>query len=116
MSAFREFEREIVKLLVGRHMREDELTAVLDSANSVSYEHTGVGYFVTVRHPNLPSERTVCDEPMLIGRSGDVDCGFVVFLEGGEMTLECHSWGDTLVPEDFRETQVLLEVSGRGDR
>jgi hypothetical protein len=106
MSAFKDFERAVVKMLVGRNMSESQLESLLDSGSVVSYEHTGVGYFLTVRHPTVPSERVVCHRPPVIGKADDVECGFVVFLEGGELTLECYSWTATEVPEDFRERRV----------
>ena len=109
MSAFADFERKVVTTLVTPHMDSDHVTALLDSASVVSYEHTGVGYFLTVGHPSLPSERIVCHEPLVTGTSGDVHCGFVVFLENGQLTLECHSWEGISVPEDFREQQVVIE-------
>jgi hypothetical protein len=62
-----------------------------------------VRYFLTVRHPSLLSGRTVCDRPRLVGRSGSIACGFVVFLENGELTLECQTWGPESVPVDFRD-------------
>lgn len=92
-------------------MYPDQVTAVLDSASIVSYEHTGVGYFLTVRHATLPSHRVVCDKPLLTGRYGDVECGFVVFLEDGELTLECHSWGAGGIPENFREWPIEIKAA-----
>ncbi len=56
----------------------------------------------------IPEQRIVCDQPLLTGKLGDVYCGFVVFLEAGELTLECHVWGDDPMPEDFREHQVEM--------
>jgi hypothetical protein len=37
-----------------------------------------------------------------------VHSGFVVFLENGELTLECHSWGDVQIPESYREESVEI--------
>ncbi len=108
LSAFRDFERDVVRTLVGRHRPESEVEAVLASAPLASYEHTGSGYYLTVRHPAIPAQRIVCHQPVLIGKAGDLECGFVVFLEAGELTLECHSWGDERLPEDFRERHVEI--------
>ncbi len=110
MTVFREFERNAVRTLVGSSLPEGDLEEVLASAVLVSCQHTGSGYFLTVRHAAVPEERTVCHRPLLIGRTGGLDCGFVVFLEGGELTLECHSWGAEL-PEDFRDRQVEITAS-----
>lgn len=58
----------------------------------------------------LPTEKVVCDSPNIVGAASNVQCGFVVFLESGELTLECHSWGDPPVPEDFREQDVEVTI------
>ena len=108
MKPFSDFEREVVKTCLASQLPVDEVEAVLDSATWVSYEYTGSGYYLTVRHPSLPSERAICDMP-LTGRSGNIVCGFVVFLGNGELTLECHTWGPEDVPEDFRERQVEIK-------
>lgn len=109
MERFTEFEREVVKTLVRSHIPADQVEALLDSASFLSYDHTGSGYFLTVRHPSLPLARVVCDRPLLVGRSGSIACGFVVFLENGQLTLECHAWGPEAMPEDFRVRRVDIE-------
>jgi len=109
MKSFTEFERQVVAILVAPHLPEDVVVAVLDSGAFVSYDYTGSGYYLTVRHPALPSARIVCDEPNMIGKSGDIVCGFLIFLQDGELTLECHTWGPRDVPEDFRERDVEIE-------
>ena len=111
MNAFKDFEREAIKMLVGNSMPDAQLDSLLDSANLVSYENTGVGYFLTVRHSAVPSDRVVCNRPVLVGKAGDIECGFVVFLERGTLTFECHSWGDDAVPENFREQQVEVATA-----
>ena len=111
MSAFRDFERKAIKLLAANAMPEVELDTLLDSSSLEKYEHTGVGYFVTIRHRAIPSTRTVCNQPLVVGKAGDVECGFVVYLDNGALTLECHSWGDGELPEDFRECQVELSTA-----
>lgn len=109
VSTFTDFEREVVTTLLGPHMDADRVATVLDDAGIVSYEHTGAGYFLTVRHRILPSETIVCHTPLVVGTCGDVACGFVVFLEHGELTLECHALGDAAIPEDFRDRRVRIE-------
>jgi hypothetical protein len=109
MNPFEHFERKVVGLLLEGHLEPEQIGEVLDSAELVSYEVTGVGYFLTVQHSRLPAQRIVCGEPLLVGSADDVDCGFVVFLENGQLTLECHSWGDSSIPDDFRERQVEVK-------
>ena len=110
MSIFKSFEREVVKALVSQYLADDQIEMVLDSASFVSYDYTGYGYFITVRHPIIQTERIVFDRPLLIGKAGIVECGFVVFQKNGELTLECHSWGDANVQADFRERQVEITI------
>jgi hypothetical protein len=110
MSIFSEFERKVVTTLICGHMNADQVTTVLDTASLVSYDHTGVGYFLTVQHPSLPSKRTVYDKPLLIGISGDVECGFVIFIEDSQLTLECHNWGLGEIPKDFRKKSVEIKL------
>ena len=105
MSVFKDFEAKALGLLLGGHLPEDEIAMVLASASFVSCEHTGVGYFLTVRHAILPIERRVYDRPLPVGAASGVECGFIVFLEGGELTLECYSRGGR-VPEDIRDWPV----------
>lgn len=111
MSQFRPFEAEVLKVLVSGHLAEDRLAKILDSAELVSYEYTGSGYFLTVQHSSLPARRVVCSKPLVLGRAGEVQCGFVVFLENAELTLECHTWGPIDVPKDFRDHGVEISVA-----
>jgi hypothetical protein len=107
LKPFRDFEGEVVRICLESHLPAGGVEAVLGSATWVSYDYTGSGYYLTVRHPSLPSARVVCDMP-LTGRSGNIVCGFVIFLGDGELTLECHTWGPEDVPADFRERQVEI--------
>ena len=93
-------------------MRPDQIEELLVTASFVSCEHTGFGYFLTVRHPALSASRVVCSEPMIEGRGKDIECGFVAFLEGGELTLECHSWGNLSLPFDLRERPLAIHAVG----
>jgi hypothetical protein len=108
VSALATFERAVVAALVSDHLPAHVVESVLENAELVSFEATGAGYLLTVAHPLLPAARTVCNTPMLIGRADDLECGFVVFLENGELTLECHAWSDAL-PDDFRTRDVRVE-------
>ena len=75
------------------------------------YEYTGSGYFLTVKHPGLPADRRTLSDPFVVGIAGDVRAGFVVFLGDGELTLECHTWGELDVPADFRQRQVNVSTA-----
>ena len=111
MRALRSFEVEVVRLLAADALSPEQLGSVLSFEGPARYEYSGSGYFVTLSHPALPQARVVCYRPIVIGRSGAVACGFVVYIEHGELTLECHTWGPVDVPDGFREFEVELETA-----
>ena len=76
MSVFKDHERTVVRMLVAPHMPEDQLEALIATATVASYDHTGVGYFLTVRHQGVPTERVVCSSPVVIGKTDAVVCGW----------------------------------------
>jgi len=98
-------------LLARSALSEQQIEAVINSGEFVSYEYTGCGYFLGVKHPSLPQKRVVCSKPIVVGDAGSVPCGFVIFIENGRLTLECHSWGTVEVPENFREQSVQVKKS-----
>lgn len=69
---------------------------------------TGVGYFLTLRHRDLPDQRVVLDKPLVSGTAGNLLTGFVAFVENGEVTLECHSYAGETVPENYRDFDVKV--------
>lgn len=108
MSAFTEFEGDVLRILLRTQFSPAQIDGVLQSATIVSLEHSGAGYFLTVAHPSLPARRTVCDKPVVRGEVGEVQCGFVAFIEHRELTLECHGWGNE-IPRDVRERRLTIE-------
>ena len=110
MTVFRGFEREAIRLLVEPTFGSSLLERVFREAEFVSYEHSGVGYFLTVRHSSLPNERAVYSDPWIAGRIGEIECSFIVFVENCELTLECAPTPPSNVPEDFRDMQVAISV------
>ena len=110
---FRDFEIEALQLLLGQQLGLDHLGRVLAEAELVSFEYSGCGYFVTVRHPSLPEARSVYSEPKVVGKSGEVEAGYLAFIEDRELMLECHTWGSIEVPASFREEQVRISVYGQ---
>ena len=107
MSVFTSYERKVLNVLVAPHLGASALDAIVGEARLVSYEFTGCGYFLRVAHPSVPAERTVCSEPMVTGLVHETLCGFVVFLERGELLFECYTFDDT-VPEDIRSLNVTI--------
>ncbi len=106
----REFEKQVVRELL-RTAGLEGLFETLATAPEEDFDSTKVGYYLTIKHPKLPLERRVLDEPLLLGRSESVpEVGFLAFLGNREFTLECHSWGGENIPEDFRDRTVEIVV------
>lgn len=100
------FESEIIRSLIGNALAPNILERVLNSTE-FQVEHTGDGYFLTVKHTDLPKKRHVFDEPIIIGTYSRGEVGFVVFVEEHTLMLECHGWGDP-VPSDIREHTMTI--------
>lgn len=111
MRQFRPFEEDALRLLAGPVLGPTSLEAILAEADLVSYEYSGAGYFVTVRHSVLPANRIVISEPLVVGRAGDIQGGYLVFIEDGELMLECYSASSTEVPEGFRDLEVYVSAA-----
>jgi hypothetical protein len=105
----RNHEKEAIGLLTIAVLPSEVLGAVLDEAEP-RYCCTQAGYWITLKHSALPAARLVCHKPLLVGHAGGIECGFVVYLENGELTLECRPLGDAVLPPAFRESRVLLRV------
>ncbi|WP_198289180.1 hypothetical protein [Methyloversatilis thermotolerans] len=110
MPAFREFEKEAIRLMAANVLSEEQLRYALEADRPSSYNYTGSGYFLTVKHTSLPLEARTLSDPPVVGNVGEVQAGFVVFLGDQELTLECHTWGAIDVPEDFRDQPVVVST------
>lgn len=111
MSHFRAFEVEALRLLGGARLGAKLLDAICNGAKFVSYTHSGVGYFLTVRHHLLPKARAVFHEPLIIGSVGEVAGTYLAFVQDNALTLEYAGFSD--VPANFRDLPVQIAVRGR---
>jgi|SRR5580765_130331 len=109
---FADYEKIVLRTLTSGVLSPDQLGDIVENGTFVSYEYTGWGYFFSVSHSNLPSDRVTCSQPIVIGSVNGIECGFVVFIENGELTLECYTSGsgDIAVTEDFRTRNVQINV------
>lgn len=110
MAAFRSFEKHAIRLMAEAVLPPALLDVVLAAQTLDRVEYTGSGYFLTVKHADLPSERRSLSDPPVAGVAGDIQAGFVVYLGDRELTLECHTWGAVDVPQDFRDMDVDVQT------
>lgn len=108
MTAFRPFEVQAIRMMADAAVPEQVLARVLAASAADRYDYTGCGYFLTVKDPELPTERRSLSVPPVAGVAGEIQAGFVVYLGDQELTLECHTWGAFDVPENFREMAVQV--------
>jgi len=108
MSHFRPFEVEALHHLVAPVLGAETTQNIVRDAQLVGYEYSGCGYFLTVKHGSLPSERIVCSAPIVVARAGEVQGGYLAFIENGELMLECYTAGAIEVPEGFRDQHVEI--------
>ena len=104
------FEKEAIKLLLEKRLDPRHLQRIVDEASVIDYEYTGSGYYLKIGHAEIPFETSTWSEPVVQGKYGEITCGFVVFLANKNITLECHSWGEFDVPENFRDCDVKLLI------
>ena len=107
MSNIAEYEKDVIRKLCEAHISQALLDDVFEKSEAKCV-HSGAGYLLTFAHSELPLERIVCDKPKLLGEWNGIDSGFIVFLENGELTLECHSWGDKEIPSNYRKQPVKV--------
>ena len=112
MESLQEFEIEVIEKLTANILNPEQIGEILKNYEAVGIEFTGAGYFLSIKHSEIPKEKFTCSDPILIGHTeGDIICGFVIFIENHQLTLECHEWGAADIPSDFRDRAVKISVS-----
>ncbi|MBC7923489.1 MAG: hypothetical protein H7Z75_20620 [Ferruginibacter sp.] len=111
MSILREYEKKVLYLLKSDVLLPQQIEVIVSAGEFIGYEYTGSGYFLSIRHSSLIRERMVCHKPIVIGSADGISCGFIIFIENGELTIECHSWGDVDIPEGFRDRDVQVTAT-----
>lgn len=107
MTVFRDYEIAVLEHLTDGILSRAVRVRLHSEARLISCNYSGSGYLLTVRHDDLPLERTVCDHPSVTGTVNGLHTGFVVFLQDHELTLECHTYGEAL-PDGFRDMDVSI--------
>ena len=109
MVPIEDFEIAVVERLTKDVLAPGMLHAAIQDGEFVEYDYNGYGYYLTFRHPHIPSERIVCNTPILVAEANGIEASFVVFLEANELTLECFPvGGDPPIPREFRSQSVTL--------
>jgi hypothetical protein len=110
MVEFKPFEKEIVSILAGSILSDEEQSKIFAEGECWLEENHEVGYFINVRHLLIPERRIVIDQPTVITEVGECCVGFVIFIADHELAIDACAWGETNVPPDFREKVRRLKV------
>jgi hypothetical protein len=110
VKVFRQFEVEALRLLLQDAVTPTQMHFIEAFSGNAVYNYTGSGYYLTISDPVLPAESSTRHIPAVVGNSGPVQCGFIAYLGGNKLELECHTWGAVDVPPDFRDQLVRIST------
>lgn len=105
------YERQAIELLCADEIPNSVLHAAIVCPENISCKFTGAGYYLEIRHRELPSGRVVCDKPLVRGIYQEQEVGFVVFIEDNTICLECYGYGHHGIPEGIRNGTVQISVT-----
>ncbi len=100
------FEKYVIRKTCESYVSQELLDEILNKGAD-NYDYNGYGYYITIKHSKLPRKRHVLDSPPLSGRWNGIDSGFIIFIEDGELTLECFPYGEE-IPSDYRDQRVEI--------
>ena len=104
----KEFERQIIHEL--REMSGLGNILLSETADNEVVEFSGAGYFLTIKYSRVPKDRIVLDRPDIRGKLGGIDVGYVAFVENSELTLECYSYGQEILPK-HRDQEFVRDAT-----
>lgn len=115
MSALRGFETRAIAAMAGETLDATHLALLAEIDRLENYEYTGCSDYATIAHPDLPQHASLLSTPVVMGTIEENDgriiqAGFVRYLDPGRLTLECHPWGESDIPGDFRHRDVAIRV------
>jgi hypothetical protein len=104
-------EINVIYILLSGIISSDVIESINTNPNITDFYTTGHGYFLTLTNLELPNERIVCHEPMIIGESNGVESTFLIFIEEHQLTIECAGMSDVEPPEDYRNWDIVISRS-----
>ena len=110
ITVFRDHEIQVIELLTQTALDEQLRLKLCDEAEFLDCAYSGAEYRLTVKHPELPSARVICDQPFVVGASQGIESEWLIFIENGELMIECFCSGETNIPEDYREMDISVTV------
>ena len=103
------YECIVIDLMLKDNLSVTEIDSI-KGTHINGLEFTGAGYFVQVQHSCLPTSRRVVSEPAIYGYGDGYMVGFLLFMENGKLTIECHSYGEANPPITIRDLPLRIEL------
>jgi hypothetical protein len=107
-ASVKKFELDILFKLLS-HSGLEALYEILKESEPIM-ESSGAGYFLFIRDSRLPSERIVLSEPLIAGKLGDLDVGFLAFIESSELMFECYTY-ENKFQSNHREQEFVQSAT-----
>jgi len=104
------FEKEVLRQFLKNKLTTDKLDRIISNGLITNYEYTGAGYFLELSVENSNLKNETLHEPIIIGRLGELNVGFLLYTEQDKITIECHNWGVINPPENIRELDLEIII------
>ncbi len=105
------YEQEALLLLCNDVISNSVLHDAIQNPENISCKFTGEGYYLELKHNDLPLDRIVCDKPTVIGKFQEQEVGFIAFIENGTLCLECYNYSNKGIPEEIRYGTIEITTT-----
>ena len=105
------YEQEVLKILCNEVIPNSVLHDIIVNPESINCKFTGEGYYLDIKHKEVPIDRIVCDKPIVIGQYQEQEVGFIVFIENGMISLECYNYSNKGIPKEIRNGSVKISTT-----
>ena len=112
MTAFRDFERKALRLLIARRLGPAVTDALLREATLIAIDREDTLYSLVATHDSLlpGTSEFQFDRPEVIGRYEDTAVRFKAAISSNQLSLLAQSTQMTEIPEYFRERDIEIEI------
>ncbi|WP_187429064.1 hypothetical protein ROLI_004640 [Roseobacter fucihabitans] len=110
MIVLKSFEVKAINLLTANVFPAWQADKMHSSDNLIRLDFTERGYFITLSSSSFPIERLLLNSPPVNGKVDELLTGFVAFVENNELTLECFAYDGDIVPDNFRDLNVIIFI------
>ena len=105
------FEITVLQHMLQTRVNTEEWEKLFTNYEIVDYKFTGVSYFLEISFGDLYLKSETINFPTVSGQLSNFEVGFLLFVKGRNVTIECHNWGDVdSFPSDIRDLEIVITV------